>query len=45
MAVLEDIMKETDAAMMSVPPCSNTDRFFAESMIPHHQVRATLLFV
>ncbi|CAL8461693.1 g1224 [Coccomyxa elongata] len=34
---LVEIMKETDSKMMAVAPCSNTDKYFAESMIPHHQ--------
>lgn len=37
---LVEIMKETDSKMMAVAPCSNTDKYFAESMIPHHQVGA-----
>ena len=32
------MMMETDNAMNSVPLCQNPDRYFAESMIPHHQV-------
>ncbi|CAK0765242.1 hypothetical protein CVIRNUC_003239 [Coccomyxa viridis] len=34
---LSIIMMETDDAMNGVPVCQNPDRYFAESMIPHHQ--------
>ena len=35
---LSVIMMQTDDAMNGVPVCQNPDRYFAESMIPHHQV-------
>ncbi|CAK0759257.1 hypothetical protein CVIRNUC_002684 [Coccomyxa viridis] len=34
---LSIIMTETDDAMNNVPVCQEPDRYFAESMIPHHQ--------
>ena len=39
-AGLESIMNNTEDSMMAVASCSNPDRFFAESMIPHHKVGA-----
>ena len=35
---LSMIMTETDDAMNNVPVCQKPDTYFAESMIPHHQV-------
>lgn len=34
-------MQSTEQSMMAVASCSNPDRFFAESMIPHHKVRVS----
>lgn len=39
-AGLMSIMDSTEGAMMAVPSCSNADRYFAASMIPHHKVQA-----
>jgi uncharacterized protein (DUF305 family) len=35
---LNALMLATDEAMLADPPCSNTDRMYAQMMIPHEQV-------
>ena len=35
---LINMMLDTDTAMLNDPPCSNTDRMYAQMLLPHEQV-------